>query len=281
MAWVTLGKSPALSGPRFSNRKKGGMDGEHRGVDAGQALSPLVACIVRSLDRSPTFQPSQHLHLCWRAAAPVRPGAGRGQAMLATRHQGTHFPQSWRPEREPLCFPLVPGQWVPCQGGSSGEELRKEAFNKFEEGMWSPGNSLLGSQHLGESGVRWGGRQDSLAAELPPNTQTFRRLRVCLCVGGTARASMGNGHRPLRSPPLGGATHPDSIPAWVGRGGGRGGDSAQRSRGSAWDSEEKVGFPEDLGDWAGGVRAHRGPQPSTPVASRTAGVSGGPTLGEC
>lgn len=45
-AWVTLGKLPALSGPRFSNRKKDGMDGEHHGVDARQALSPLAARAV-------------------------------------------------------------------------------------------------------------------------------------------------------------------------------------------------------------------------------------------
>ena len=45
-AWVTLGKLPALSGPRFSNRKKDGMDGEHHGVDAGPALSLLAARAV-------------------------------------------------------------------------------------------------------------------------------------------------------------------------------------------------------------------------------------------
>lgn len=45
-AWVTLGKLPALSWPLFPNRKKDGMDGEHHGVDAGQALSPLAAHAV-------------------------------------------------------------------------------------------------------------------------------------------------------------------------------------------------------------------------------------------
>ena len=84
---------------------------------------------------------------------------------------------------------------------------------------------------------------------------------------GTARAPVGKGPRPLRSPPLGGAPHPDSIPAWC-WGGGRGRDSAQRSRGSAQNEEEKVGSWEDLGNCAGEVRAGAGPQPSPWVASR-------------
>ena len=147
MAWLTLGKLPALPGPQFSNRKKkDGMDGECRGLDAGQALSPLVARVVRLLDHSPTFQPSQHLHFCWRAAASVRPEAGREQAMPTARHQGTCFPQSRRPRRERLCFPLTPGQWVPCQGGSSDEELRKEGFNSLRRGR-----RVLGTVSWGRS----------------------------------------------------------------------------------------------------------------------------------
>lgn len=66
--------------------------------------------------------------------------------MLAARHQGIHFPQSWRPGREPLCFPPVPGQWVPCQGGSSGEESRKEAFNSLRRGC-----GVLGTVSWGRS----------------------------------------------------------------------------------------------------------------------------------
>lgn len=60
-----------------------------------------------------------------------------------------------------------------------------------------------------------------------------------------------------------------------------GGDSAQRSQGSARDGEEKVGSQEDLGYWAGGVRACGGPQPHPLWPAGQQGVSGGPTLGEC
>lgn len=66
--------------------------------------------------------------------------------MPSARHQGTHFPQSRRPRRELLCFPLMPGQWVPCQRGSSGEELRKEAFNSLRRGC-----RVLGILSLGRS----------------------------------------------------------------------------------------------------------------------------------
>lgn len=54
--------------------------------------------------------------------------------MPTAGHQGTHFPQSRRPGRELLCFPPMPGQWVPCQGGSSSKELRKEAFISLRRG---------------------------------------------------------------------------------------------------------------------------------------------------
>lgn len=61
----------------------------------------------------------------------------------------------------------------------------------LEEGVSGPVNSLLGSQHLGEPGVRLGVRQNPLAAESPPNTRTFRRVRVCLCVEGHSQGSRG------------------------------------------------------------------------------------------
>ena len=70
--------------------------------------------------------------------------------------------------------------------------------------MSGPVNSLLGLQHLGESGVRLRGRQNPLAAESPPNTQTFSRVRVCLCVEGHSQGSRGQGAQASAVPTFGG-----------------------------------------------------------------------------
>lgn len=75
--------------------------------------------------------------------------------------------------------------------------------------------------------------------------------------GGTARASMGKGHRPLRSHLWQGWGRPipDSIlPGLRGRQGWR--FSSEKS-GSAWDGEGNVGFPEKswrLGRWGQGTQ---------------------------
>lgn len=67
----------------------------------------------------------------------------------------------------------------------------------------------------------------------------------------------------------GGATIPDSIPAWVE--GAAGVEIQLREVGSAWDGEEKTwASPEDLGDWAGvsGYTGDHSHQPLWPVGQQ-------------
>lgn len=104
MAWVTLGKF-LPSGPWFSNRKKVGWTGSIVEWMPGKLSAHwLLRCHSR-LDHSPTFQPSQHLHLCWRRLLLSGQGQGGEQAMLAARHLGTHFPRAGDPGGNHCAFP--------------------------------------------------------------------------------------------------------------------------------------------------------------------------------
>lgn len=93
MAWLTLGKLPALPGPQFSNRKKkDGMDGECRGLDAGK-LSAHWLLVLSD---------------CWTTALLSNPpntctSAG-GRLLLSGQRQGGSRPCPPLGTKEPV-FP--------------------------------------------------------------------------------------------------------------------------------------------------------------------------------
>lgn len=145
--------------------------------------------------------------------------------------------------------------------------------------MSSPGNTLFGSQHLGESGVR-GGQAEPLSSRIASQHPDFQEGEgVFVCGGAQLGLPWARGPG-LCGPHLWGTPHPDSIPAWVV--GAAGVEIQLREVGGQPGMVRKRWAPGRTwvtGQVGSGHVGDHSRHPLWPAGQQ--GVSGGPTLSEC